>query len=109
MATGFDLIGDGARSTWPRSIDKPLGAFSSKALDPFSQGGIGEVEGLRSRFDGVTRNNLPDGLGTAKDPGFLGLFHQVIQGGEGIGRKVAAQGTHRKAPGMVWTSISSLT
>jgi hypothetical protein len=54
-----------------------LSPFSGKSFHPFSEGGIGEVEGFRSRFDGVTRNHLPDGLGTAKDTGFLGLFHQV--------------------------------
>jgi hypothetical protein len=74
MDTGFDFIGDGARSSWPRSIDKSLSAFSSKALDPFSEGGIGEIEGFRSRFDGMIGHDLPDGLGATKDTVFLACF-----------------------------------
>jgi hypothetical protein len=108
MDTGFDLLGDGARPTWTMTIEEPLGAFSGKAFDPFSEGGIGEVEGVGGGFDGVSSDHLSHGLGAAKDAGFLGLFHKGIQGGEGIGRKWAAKRTHRKAPSRV-TSISSVT
>jgi len=88
--TGFDFMGDGARSTWAEAIQETLGAFLRKALDPFSEGGIGKVEGFPSGFDAVTGPNLPDSLGRAKDAGFLGLLHKVIQGGESIRGKWAA-------------------
>jgi len=98
IATGFDLIGNRARSTWAGSIEQPLGAFSGKAFEPFAEGGMSEVERVGGGFDGVSRDDLPHSLSAAKDARFLGLFHQGIQGGEGIRGKLAAKGRHGEAP-----------
>jgi len=50
-----------------------LRALLGKALDPFAEGRIRKVEQRGDSLDVVARNDLTDGLGAAKDPGFLRL------------------------------------
>ena len=96
---GFDLVGHLSRSAAAGTVEEAAGAFSSKALHPFSQGGVGEMEGARDGFDGLSSDDLTDGLSAAKDAGFLGVFHKGIQGRQGIMGKMAAERAHRVAPG----------
>jgi hypothetical protein len=62
---------------WPpgtRAIQQTLGPLLRKALHPFSESGISQVEG---RGDGVNRvacHDFTDSLRTAEDPRFLGLL-----------------------------------
>ena len=76
------------------AVQEAAGAFAGKALDPFSQGGVGEVEGVRDGFDGLSGDDLTDGLRPAKDAGFLGVLHKGIQGGQGTMRKMAVERAH---------------
>ena len=96
---GFDLAGHFARSATTRAIQEAAGAFTSKALYPFSQGGVGEMEGVRDGFDGLPGDDPTHGLSPAKDAGFLGVFHKGIQGRQGIMGKMAVERAHRVAPG----------
>ncbi|HZM22844.1 MAG TPA: hypothetical protein VFC02_13935 [Anaerolineales bacterium] len=75
---GFDLAGHFERSAATRSVQEAIGTFLSEALDPFSQGGVGELESVRDRFDGLPRDDLTDGLSAAEDAGFLGLLYKRI-------------------------------
>ena len=63
---GFDLAGHCGRSAATGAVKKAAGAFLSKALHPFSQGRIGEMEGARDGFDGLSSDDLTDGLSAAK-------------------------------------------
>ena len=78
---GFDLAGHFGRSAATRAVKEAAGAFTSKALYPFSQGGVGEMEGVRDGFDGLPGDHLTDGLSPAKDAGFLRVLHQGSQSG----------------------------
>ena len=51
----FQRAGDFGRSTGARAIQQALGPLVGKALDPFAQGRIGQVEG---GGDGVRRVDL---------------------------------------------------
>ena len=97
---GFDLSGHFGRSTAAGPVREAAGAFLSKALDPFSEGGVGEMKGFTDRFDGLPSDHLTDGLSAAKDAGFLGLLDEGIQGGQGIIGKVTTERAHRVAPGL---------
>ena len=91
---GFDLAGHFGWSAATGAVQEAAGAFASKALDPFSQGGVGEVEGVRDGFDGLSGDHLADGLSPAKDAGFLRMLHKGIQGGQGTMRKMAVERAH---------------
>src|SRR5215831_6939071 len=96
---GFQLAGHFERSSATGAVQEAAGAFASKALHPFAQGGVGEMEEVRDGFDGLSSDDLLDGLRAAKDAGFFGVLQKGSQGGQGIMRKVAAERTHRVAPG----------
>lgn len=61
-------------STGARAIPQALGPLLRKALHPFTQGRICQVEGRGDGGDMVTRNHRTDSLGTAKDTRLLGLL-----------------------------------
>ena len=96
---GCQLTGHFERSSATGALQEAAGAFASKALHPFSQGGVGEMEEVRDGFAGLASDNLTDGLSAAKDAGFLGVLQKGSQGGQGLRRKVAAERTPRVAPG----------
>jgi hypothetical protein len=62
------------RSPWAWSIVQALGALCGKALHPFAQGRIGQVEGRGDGADVLTRDHRTDGLRPTKDPRLLGLL-----------------------------------
>jgi hypothetical protein len=70
----FQLARDLGRSTGARSIQQALGPLLRKALHPFSEGGIGHVEGRGDGVDMVACHDLTDGLRPAKDASLLGLL-----------------------------------
>jgi hypothetical protein len=70
----FECTGHFARTTGAWAISHSLRSLMGKALDPLSQGRIGNVEGLGDGRDVLARDHLTDGLGPATDPGLLGLF-----------------------------------
>ena len=100
---GFQFTGHFERSPATGAVQEAAGAFASKTLHPFSQGGVGEMEGVRDGFDGLSSDDLTDGLRTAKDPRFLGLLAYGLSGGQCISVKVAFERTHRLAP---WRRIT---
>jgi hypothetical protein len=65
-------------STAARTIPQALVALLRKALHPFPQGRIRQVEGRGDSRDMVTRHYRTDRLGTAKDPRLLGLLEQGV-------------------------------
>ncbi len=70
----FQLARDFGRSTGARAIQQALGPLMRKALHPFTQGRIRQVEGGGDGGDMLTRDHRMDGLCTAKDPRLLGLL-----------------------------------
>ena len=59
------LARDFGRSTGARAIPQALGSLLRKALHPFTQGRIRQVEGGGDSGDMVPRDHRMDGLGTA--------------------------------------------
>ena len=47
---GFQLAGHFERSSATGAVQEAAGAFASKALHPFAQGGVGEMEEVRDGF-----------------------------------------------------------
>ena len=74
----FEFAGDFGRSAGARAIQQALGPFLGKALHPFAQGRIGQVEGGGDGGDVLARDHLTDGLSAAKDARLLGLLEQGI-------------------------------
>jgi hypothetical protein len=70
----FECAGHCTGSPRARSIQQALWPLLRKALYPFSEGGIGQVEGRRDGVDMVACHDLADGLRPAKDPSLLGLL-----------------------------------
>ena len=93
------LAGHVGGSAATRAVQEAAGAFMSKALHPFSQGGVGKMKSVRDGFDGLPGSDFTDGLSAAKDAGFLGVLHQGIQSGQGIMSKMALKRAHRVAAG----------
>ena len=62
------LARDFGWSLGARAIQQALGSLLRKALHPFSEGGIGHVEGRGDGVDMVAGHDLTDGLRTAKAP-----------------------------------------
>jgi hypothetical protein len=69
-----------ARSPGPWATAQALWPLLRKALHPFSECGIGHVEGRGDGVDILACDDLSDGLRTAKDPGLLGLFQDGFSG-----------------------------
>ena len=74
----FQLAGDFGRSPGARAIQQALGPLMRKALHPFTQGRIRQVEGGGDGGDMVTRDHRMDGLCTAKDTCLLGLLEHGV-------------------------------
>jgi hypothetical protein len=74
----FELARDFGWSTGGRSIQQALGPLLRKALHPFTQGRIRQVEGRGDGRDMVTRDHRTDSLGTAKDTRLLGLLEHRV-------------------------------
>jgi len=72
----FQLAGHFGRSTGAGTIEQPLGPLIGKALHPFAQGRIRQVEGGGDGGDVLTRDYCMDGLCTAKDTRLLSLLKQ---------------------------------
>jgi len=66
--------GDFGRSTRTWAIQQPLGPLIGKALHPFAQGRIRQMEGGGDGGDVLTRDHRMDGLCPAKDTRLLGLL-----------------------------------
>jgi|SRR5215831_15277036 len=60
------------------AIQQALGPLLRKALHPFPQGSIRQVEGSGNGRDRVTRDHRTDSLGTAKDPRLRGLLEHRV-------------------------------
>jgi hypothetical protein len=95
----FQLTRDCGRAPGARTVSQTLGPLLRKTLDPFAEGGIGEVEGRGDGVDMVAGDDLPNGLHTAKDPNLLGLCQDGLSGQQRMIGKVAFQGAHGKLLG----------
>jgi hypothetical protein len=57
-----------------RAIQQALGPLMRKALHPFSERGIGQMESLGDGVNMLACHNLTDGLRPAKDPDLFRLL-----------------------------------
>jgi hypothetical protein len=104
----FQLARDFGRSTGARSIQQALGPLLRKALHPFSECGIGQVEGRGDGVDMVACHDLTDGLRPAKDASLLGLLQDGLSGRQRMLGKVAFEGAHGFAPWERRTFVSHM-
>ena len=74
----FQLTRHFGRSPGARAIAQALGPLLRKALHPFSEGGIGQVEGRGDGVDMVACHDLTDGLRPAKDARLLRLLQDGL-------------------------------
>ncbi len=78
-----------------RVIGEALHPLVGKAMDPFPQGRIRQVERVRDRVQALAFDDLAHGLCPTEDPGFFRLCEKGLSGGEGFIRKVQCEGPHR--------------
>jgi hypothetical protein len=71
-----------------------LDPLVGEALAPLAQCRIGKVQRVGHRVEAVPLDDCAHGLGTAEDPGLLGLLEESIQGGERLSGKVEFEGPH---------------
>jgi hypothetical protein len=62
------------RSTGARAIRETLDSLGSKAMDPFPERGIREVQRVGDGLEALAFDDLAHGLGTTEDPRFLRLL-----------------------------------
>ena len=74
----FERAGHFARSPGARPIHEACHALGGKALHPFSESGIGKVEGRRDGVDVVASDYCTDSLRPAKDAHLLGLLQHGL-------------------------------
>jgi hypothetical protein len=65
-------------STGAGAISQALETLVREAMDPRAQGGIGHVQRVGDRLEALSFDDLAHGLGTAKAPSLLRLFHEGI-------------------------------
>jgi hypothetical protein len=70
----FQFTSHFGRSTGTGTIEQPLGPLIGKALHPFAQGRIRQVEGRGDGGDVLTCDHRMDSLCPAKDTRLLGLL-----------------------------------
>jgi hypothetical protein len=78
MEVLFQRARDFGWATGACSIQQALGPLLRKALHPFPQGRIRQMESRGDGRDMVTRNHRTDRLGTAKDTRLLGLLEHGV-------------------------------
>jgi hypothetical protein len=105
----FQRARDFGRSPGARAIQQALGPLLRKALHPFSEGGISQVEGGGDGVDMLACHDFTDGLRPAKDPSLLGLLQDGLSGRQRILGKVAFEGAHGFAPWQRRTFVSHMT
>ena len=90
----FQCTRDFGRSPGAGAIHQPPRALGGKAMDPFAQRRIGQVQRLGDRLEAVSCHNVADRLGTPEHTGFLGLPQEGLSGGQGVIRKMEFEGPH---------------
>ena len=88
------LAPDWGRSTGARALHQPLGALVGTAVDPCPQGSRGKGQRVGDRWEALPLDDVTHGLGPAEDTRLFRLFHEGMQGGEGISGKGQFEGPH---------------
>jgi hypothetical protein len=70
----FQCARDFGRSPGARAVDEPPRTLVRKAVDPFTQGGIGKVQCVRDRLEPLPGDDSADRLGAPACPGFFRLL-----------------------------------
>jgi hypothetical protein len=91
----FQCAGDFGRSTGARAIHQTLGALVGKAVDPFTQGSIGQVQRVGDRLEALPCDDVAHGLGTAEDTGLFRLLEHRLSSGQSSIRKLELKCPHR--------------
>ena len=78
MEVLFQFAGHFRGSTRPRAIHEALRTLMSKAMDPFTQGRIRQLERVRDVLHAPAFDDVAYGLGTAEDACLFGLFQERI-------------------------------
>jgi hypothetical protein len=74
----FQRAGHFGRSTGTRTISQPLDALVGKAMHPFPQGRIRQLERVGDVLHALSFDDSAYSLGTAEDARFFGLFQEGI-------------------------------
>lgn len=83
------------RSTGAGTVEPTLGALVGKTRDPRAESGIRTMPRVRDRVEALPCDHVAHGLGTAEDTGLLRLWHEGVEGREGMSGTLALQ----SAPG----------
>ena len=68
----------------------------SKAMDPFTQGRIRQLERVRDVLQTLAFDDGAYGLGTAEETCLFGLLQERISSGQGVIGKVQCKGPHMR-------------
>jgi len=60
------------------AIHQALYPLVGKAMDPFTQRGIGKVERVRDGLEALSGDDVTHGLGTPEHAGLLGVFQARV-------------------------------
>jgi hypothetical protein len=74
----FQLARDCGWSTRARAIHQTLGTLAGKAMHPFPQGRIRQLERVGDMLDALALDDVAYSLGTAEEAHFFGLFQEAI-------------------------------
>ena len=74
MEVLFQGARDFGRSPGARAVDEPPCPLVRKAVDPFTQGGIGKLQCVGDRLEPLPCHDGTNRLGTTECPGFFRLL-----------------------------------
>jgi hypothetical protein len=92
LAVGCQRTGPCGGATGAGASHQALAPWVGAALDPLAQGRRGKVQRVGHRGEAVPLDDCAPGVGTAEDPGRLGLLAEGIQGGESLSGTVECEG-----------------
>jgi hypothetical protein len=88
------LAGHFGWATGAGTVPQALAPLVGEAMDPLAQRGIGKVQRVGHCLEAVSLDDFTHSLGPAEETGLLRLLQEVLQGGEGVIRKVEFKGPH---------------
>jgi hypothetical protein len=94
IEVGCQLAGHFGWATGAGTVPQTLAPLVGEAMDPLAQRGIGKVQRVGHCLEAVSLDDFTHSLGPAEDTGLLRLLQEVLQGGEGVIRKVEFKGPH---------------
>ena len=96
IEVGRQRAGHCGRATGARAGGEAMHPLVGKALHPFAQRGIGNMERVGDGWEALPFDDVAHRLGTAEDASLFRLFQENISSGEGVIGKVEFEGAHER-------------